>query len=119
MRVISGLALALLALGTATAAAQTADATCRIGKPSYCYKYGGSLCQTRNSRGLGSGVCDSWTSACLECHAEIPACLGAGRPGFHRPLRSTSVCSRCDARWTACMAKTDRRFWPNRRALAN
>jgi hypothetical protein len=82
---------------------------CQIGKPSYCGKYGGHLCEMWNSAPGKSAACARWTAACLDCHAEIPACFG-----HVRPLSTAPSCKRCSTRWHACMARIDRRFWPNR-----
>lgn len=82
---------------------------CHIGKPSYCFKYGGHLCEMWNNAPDKPAACAKWTSACLDCHNEIPVCLGN-----KRPLSNAPSCKRCDTKWLACMAKIDKRFWPNR-----
>jgi hypothetical protein len=99
--------LALVAWPSVSAEAQD-SAKCKIGRPAYCYKHGGTLCQTTNTTNA-VGACDAWTNACLECHEAIDACLGN-----RIRLRSAPVCSKCDAAWSACMRKIDRRYWPNR-----
>lgn len=86
-------------------------AKCKIGRPAYCFKHGGTLCEKTNETNA-VGACNAWTSACLECHEAISACLGN-----RVRLRSEAVCSRCDASWSACMRKIDSRYWPNRQKL--
>lgn len=82
---------------------------CQIGKPSYCFKYGGNLCQQWNRAPNAAAACEKWTAACLDCHTAIPDCLGNKRPPSTAPS-----CKRCEARWLACMKKIDARHWPNR-----
>lgn len=112
-------ALVAIPSGVSTAAEPDASAAprvyaCRIGKPSYCFKYGGSRCQKLNSKGrTPAGVeknCDAWTAACLDCHAEIPPCLGGVRPAQASP-----GCLTCTEKWHACMDRIDAAHWPNRR----
>jgi hypothetical protein len=85
---------------------------CRIGKPSYCFKYGGTLCEKWNSVPGAAKACERWTAACLDCHAAIPECLGSGQT----VLSGTPRCTRCESRWLACMKKIDAKFWPNRQS---
>jgi hypothetical protein len=86
---------------------------CRIGKPSYCYKYGGTRCPKLNTLGGTpekiEANCEAWTGACLACHGEIPDCLG--KP---RPKAGSTQCTVCHDAWLACMDKNDAKFWPNR-----
>jgi hypothetical protein len=89
-----------------TAQAQTAS--CHIGKPSYCGKYGGTICEKTNSK----VACAKWTAACGKCHATIPSCLGN-----KRPPASSAQCTSCSAKWSACMKTIDKRFWPTRQSL--
>jgi hypothetical protein len=92
--------------GSGTAHAQ--GASCHIGKPSYCGKYGGAICEKTNSK----AVCAKWTAACAACHAAIPACLSNKRPPASSPQ-----CTSCSAKWSACMKKIDKRYWPTRQSL--
>ncbi len=82
---------------------------CRIGKPSYCFKYGGSRCLATNAVPKREAACESWTEACLECHRDIPDCFGKVRP-----LAGTPQCAACDQRWLDCMHRADARYWPDR-----
>jgi hypothetical protein len=103
---------ALLVMGVAVAVSGAAQAEvyrCRIGKPSYCFKYGGNLCEKWNKRPDAPAACQKWTQACLTCHEQIPACLGRQSTPSSSPL-----CNRCSTAWLACMKKIDRRYWPNR-----
>ncbi len=104
------LALILIALCALPAAAHAEEGyRCHIGKPSYCFKYGGHLCEQWNNAPDKPAACANWTAACIDCHNEIPACLGNVRP-----LSTAPSCTRCTTKWRACMAKIDHRFWPNR-----
>lgn len=91
----------------ARASAQTFG--CQIGKPSYCFKYGGALCEKWNARADASSACVRWTKACIDCHGKIPDCLGHRRPPSDSP-----ICSTCSAAWRSCMTRIDARYWPNR-----
>ena len=82
---------------------------CRIGKPSYCFKYGGSRCLATNTVPKREAACEAWTEACLECHRDIPDCFGKVRP-----LAGTPACAACDQRWIDCMHRADARYWPER-----
>ncbi|NOU06565.1 MAG: hypothetical protein HOO99_10320 [Hyphomicrobiaceae bacterium] len=84
-------------------------ARCSIGKPSYCFKYGGTLCEKGNSKKNAKGACNAWGQGCLACHNEVPDCLGGTRTNILK-----AKCERCSTQWQACMAKNDRRHWPNR-----
>ena len=101
--------IALLAMPASAPAKAEEAHSCHIGKPSYCFKYGGHLCRMWNNALDKPAACAKWTSACLDCHSDIPTCLGN-----QRPLSSAPSCSRCNSVWLACMAKIDQRFWPNR-----
>lgn len=83
--------------------------SCHIGKPSYCFKYGGSLCESWNTQQDAPSACAKWTAACIDCHNEIPECLG-----HHRPDAESPLCLTCAQSWRACMARIDARYWPNR-----
>ena len=107
-RLIAGLLIVLATVATNTSASAEVY-SCRIGKPSYCFKYGGHLCEMWNNAPNKPAACAKWTSACVDCHNDIPTCLG-----HTRPLGNTPQCKRCDAKWLSCMKKIDRRFWPNR-----
>lgn len=96
--------LALLAL-TQAAMAQS----CQVGKISYCFKYGQSICEQGNTSADKVEACKKWTAACVDCHNAIPTCFGGKRPPGASP-----VCSKCREEWQACMQRIDRRFWPNR-----
>ena len=100
-------ALSILLVVAAPAGAE--EFKCRIGKPSYCFKYGGNLCEKWNKVPGVASACEKWTAACLDCHAAIPTCLDN-----HRPPASSPQCTRCDKRWLACMDKIDTLYWPNR-----
>lgn len=82
---------------------------CRIGKPSYCFKYGQAICERENTAPDKAAACQSWTAACLDCHNAIPTCLGNKRPASDAPQ-----CTSCSTAWQGCMAKIDARYWPNR-----
>lgn len=82
---------------------------CRIGKPSYCGKYGGYRCRKTNSVPNAEAACDAWTEACLECHRDIPDCFGKVRP-----LAGTPRCASCEQQWHDCMHRIDAKFWPDR-----
>ncbi len=103
---------ALILAFAALAVPQPATAevyACRIGKPSYCFKYGGTRCEQTNFATNKSTACQKWTSACIDCHNEIPDCFGRTRPS------STSLtCTNCSKKWRSCMSKIDHRYWPNR-----
>ncbi len=89
---------------------QFADAqspSCHIGKPSYCFKYGGSICQKSNPKGKAS--CDAWAGACIDCDSAIAECLD-----HKRPPTDSAQCRSCAAAWSRCMDRIDKRFWPNR-----
>lgn len=88
--------------------------SCQIGKPSYCFKYGGALCEKWNPRADAASACLKWTEACLACHEAIPDCMGGRRPPSDSP-----VCSQCRATWHSCMARIDARYWPNRMSERN
>lgn len=81
--------------------------SCHIGKPSYCFKYGGEICEKVNAR--GKDACPTWTKACIDCHTAISECFG-----HKRPLADSAQCSRCSAAWSACMKRIEKRYWPNR-----
>ena len=100
--------LLLAAITTSPAAAEEVY-KCHIGKPSYCFKYGGNLCEKWNNVPNAKAACEKWTAACLDCHATIPECLG-----HIRPPSSSPQCTRCNKRWLACMNRIDNRYWPNR-----
>jgi hypothetical protein len=119
------IALALLALLCLTGAGPDAPAQaqdqvaqapaperiCRIGRPAYCFKYGGLVCSKRTDIGpkRRERNCGLWTDACLDCHREIPGCLGVPRMPASNPQ-----CSVCHDAWLACMKRIDRKFWPAR-----
>lgn len=110
IRGISVLLLAALAIG-GVAPARAIEFGCRIGKPSYCFKYGQMFCLERNSIEQGrEKACEDWTAACLVCHARIPDCLGGTRPPTSSPQ-----CKACEDEWHACMHAIDAVYWPNRR----
>jgi hypothetical protein len=104
--------LVLVAITALTTLTQTVSAEpgdkCKIGRPAYCYKHGGTVCEKYNTTNAVQ-ACSAWTSACLDCDTAVSACLGN-----RVRLRSAPVCSRCAAAWQACMRKIDRRYWPNR-----
>lgn len=83
---------------------------CRIGKPSYCFKYGQTFCRKDNVLPDREQACADWTAACLDCHGFIPKCLGGTRPPTASPL-----CRACESEWRSCMHVIDDAFWPNRR----
>ena len=87
---------------------------CHIGKPSYCFKYGGHLCEMWNNAPNKPAACAKWSSACIDCHNEIPTCLG-----HVRPPSNSSQCKTCNAKWQSCMRKIDRRYWPNRQSRSS
>ena len=101
--------LLLLAAFTASPAAAEEVYKCHIGKPSYCFKYGGNLCEKWNNVPNAKAACEKWTAACIDCHNAIPDCLGN-----KRPLSNNPQCKLCDKRWLACMGRIDKRYWPNR-----
>jgi len=107
------LAVLILALAPVTwpAPASGQVYACHIGKTSYCFKYGQGRCDKVNNAPNKAAACAKWTSACLDCHAQIPVCLGHKRPQSDNPL-----CTSCRKTWLACMNRIDRRFWPNRGA---
>jgi hypothetical protein len=111
IRLVGIMFLALTAFFCGSAAAQDSDAKCKIGRPAYCYKHGGTFCAQANTTKT-AGACDAWTGACLECHEAITACLGNSVR-----LRAEPACSRCEAAWQSCMRKIDGRHWPNRQKL--
>jgi len=83
---------------------------CRIGKPSYCAKYGGFRCRKKNDLPNAEAECAAWTQACFECHYQIPECFG-----HKRPLADSPKCAACEQQWHECMGRIDARHWPNRR----
>lgn len=83
---------------------------CRIGKPSYCAKYGGFRCRKKNDLPNAEAECAAWTEACFECHYQIPECFG-----HKRPLADSPICAACDQQWHECMGRIDAKHWPNRR----
>ena len=108
----------LIAVATFMSASVTAGETagaevyqCRIGKPSYCFKYGGNLCEQWNNAPDKPAACERWTAACLDCHVAIPKCLGNVRPMSDAPS-----CKRCSTRWSSCMKRIDALHWPNRQS---
>ena len=84
-------------------------ARCLIGKPSYCFKYGGTLCEKGNSKKNAKAACARWAEGCLACHNAVPTCLNNNRTNVPQ-----SKCDRCRSTWNSCMATNDRRHWPNR-----
>lgn len=82
---------------------------CRIGKPSYCFKYGGSRCLEINAVPNRTAACADWTEACLECHRDIPDCFGKVRP-----LAGSAKCAECEQQWHDCMHRIDAKYWPDR-----
>ena len=84
-------------------------ARCNIGKPSYCFKYGGSLCEKGNKKKNAKAECAKWTEGCMACHGAIPRCLDGTRTNV--PL---AKCEKCRTNWHTCMAQNDRKHWPNR-----
>lgn len=99
--------LALAALILPAFPANADPMTCRIGKPSYCLKYGGSRCEKANDR--GPTACAEWQRACLRCHEPIGECLGYTRIDAGSPR-----CKTCTDNWHACMRAIDAAHWPNR-----
>ena len=101
-----------IAVAIATFFATSASAevySCHIGKPSYCFNYGGNLCEQWNNAPGKPAACAKWTAACLDCLNAIPTCLGN-----KRPLSTAPQCTSCNTKWLACMKRIDHRFWPNR-----
>jgi hypothetical protein len=90
-------------------AAEPVVARCVIGKPSYCFKYSGTLCEKGNTKKNKKGECNAWGQGCLACHNDVPTCLGGTRTNILK-----TKCDGCNSKWIACMAKNDRRHWPNR-----
>lgn len=82
---------------------------CRIGKPSYCFKYGGFRCRKQNSVPNAEATCAAWTEACLDCHRDIPECFGSVRP-----LAGSAKCAECEQQWHDCMHRIDAKHWPDR-----
>jgi hypothetical protein len=82
---------------------------CRIGKPSYCLKYGGSRCTATNARIDRKLACQQWTEGCFDCHRKIPDCLGV-----ERVRADSQQCRDCRETWAACLYASDARHWPNR-----
>lgn len=107
---LAGLILSIITFAAAAPASAEVYA-CHIGKTSYCFKYGQGRCEKTNSARDKAAACEKWTAACLDCHAEIPVCLGHKRPQSDNPL-----CAVCGSKWSACMKRIDRRYWPNRGA---
>jgi len=104
------LAISLAGFALTLASPASAEAfSCHIGKPSYCFKYGGGLCEKWNNAPDKPASCEKWTAGCIDCHNNIPDCLGNRRPPSDSP-----VCTECEAKWRACMHTNDSRFWPNR-----
>ena len=112
------LALTLLLTGHTSVGAQSAPqsraaepivARCMIGKPSYCLKYGGTLCEKGTTKKNAKAACAKWTEGCLTCHSAVPTCLNNNRSNVPQ-----SKCDRCRTAWNACMAKNDSRHWPGR-----
>lgn len=82
---------------------------CRIGKPSYCLKYGGSRCEASNTAPDVKAACAAWTRGCFECHEVGNAC----REG--RGFRSGDIgCAACQEVFVQCLYRMDAKFWPNR-----
>lgn len=107
MRLVPMLAAIVFAAFISQQPAHAQTPSCHIGKPSYCFKYGGSICEKSNSK--GKAYCGAWTSACIDCDSAIAECLG-----HKRPPADSAQCRRCAVAWNACMKRIDRRFWPNR-----
>jgi hypothetical protein len=105
VRRLSLMIIAVLALCGA-AQAQDSAAKCKIGRPAYCDKHAGTNCATTNSSKKPS-ACEAWRAGCFDCHAAADACLGN-----RIQLRSVPVCGRCQAAWSACMARNQRHHWP-------
>lgn len=96
-------------IGT-TSTAAAVEFGCRIGKPSYCLKYGQMFCLRENVLPDREQACAEWVQACFDCHRHIPNCLGGTRPPASSPL-----CKGCEGEWRQCMHAIDAVFWPNRR----
>lgn len=107
MRILIAFVFTLCAITLPATVASAQAPSCHIGKPSYCGKYGGAICEKTNSK----AACIKWTAACGACHAEIPRCLGNKRPASTSP-----VCTTCTTNWRSCMQKIDRRYWPERQS---
>jgi hypothetical protein len=105
---IARVLLGLLAILLTLPAVSAEPYRCRIGKPSYCFKYGGVRCARANPKGVDG--CAEWRAACLACHAELPACLDHGQVKAGTPR-----CTHCEHEWEACMNKADAAHWPNRK----
>lgn len=108
-RWVAALAMAVAALTAVAGSAGAIEFGCRIGKPSYCYKYGQMFCLKENDLPGREQACADWTAACLACHALIPQCLGGARPPHNSPL-----CRTCGDEWHGCMRAIDAAYWPNR-----
>ena len=84
--------------------ANAEEESCFIGKPSYCFKYGGTRCEENTTVPNKTAACSEWTDSCLACHAEIPRCLGRNE----RTSISAALCDICRTKWTACMKEIHR-----------
>lgn len=106
-RVLAAVALVLAAISPLAGEAAAREGQCRIGRPSYCDKYGGTVCEKSNA--LGAAACERWHAACFRCHQRIDDCTGGNRLSSASPK-----CEACSARWLSCMQNIDARYWPNR-----
>jgi hypothetical protein len=106
----SGLMVLSVVLMPGQAVAQDSTHKCKIGRPAYCLKYGGTVCDKTNTTNA-VGACQAWTNGCFDCHEATSACLG-----HQIRLRETQVCHTCNTAWLSCMRRNDRRFWPTRGA---
>ncbi len=107
---VAGLLAASLTVASSASAQPATDAyTCRIGKPSYCHKYGVGRCPLLNNRADGTAACERWTVACFDCHDRGMACRN------DRKLTTADLaCASCQAVVTQCLHAIDARLWPNR-----
>ncbi len=101
--------------GYGTAAAEDAAPAevhaCARGKPSYCFKYGGNRCKKSNAAADATTACAKWVEYCLDCQTGIHACFDR----FGGDVKAGSeACNTCHEEMSACMAKIDKQYWPNR-----
>lgn len=112
-RMVPVFAIATITLLTGAALADDAAPTyrCARGKPSYCFKYGQSFCLKHNNRADAKVACEAWIPLCLDCQTAIHDCLdrlgGTIKDG-------SQACTKCHEEMSACMAKIDQQYWPNR-----
>ena len=89
------------ALALASSEPAAAAQYCKVGRIFYCEKYLG-VCE---KYGTGTRDCAAWHRACIECNETGTACGLTTTP-------VSAKCESCARTFSACMARTYRKFWP-------